>query len=316
MPGLADPPFIKRYTEPMRSARLQRRDAGLFLAALVLMGGGKDVDAAFRWLTAKAGGGHVVVVRASGTDAYNPYILKLGARSVETLIIKTPEEARDPQTLDKIRHADALWIAGGDQWNYVGTWRPSPVRDALQFLIDHNVPFGGTSAGLAVLGQYSFTAEKDSVTSAQALADPYHERVAIGADFLRIPILKGIITDSHFVTRDRMGRLLVFLSRILVEHEGSDARAIAIDERTAALIEGSGTVSIEGAGPVFFLRAATKPEVCRPGVPLTVRGISVYRAKAGAAFDLKTWTGTGGTAYELSVENGVVRSTQPGGSAY
>ena len=300
----------------MRRERTQRRGAGLFLAGLVLMGGGKDVDAAFRWLTAKAAGGHVVVVRASGTDAYNPYILKLGARSVETLIIKTLEEARDPQTLDKIRHADALWIAGGDQWNYIGTWGRSPVRDALQSLIDRNIPFGGTSAGLAVLGQYSFTAEKDSISSAQALANPYHQRVASGADFLRIPILKGIITDSHFVTRDRMGRLLVFLSRILVDHATSDARAIAIDERTAALVESSGAVSIEGEGPVFFLRAATRPEVCRPGVPLTVRGISVYRAKTGASFDLKQWTGTGGTAYELSVENGVVRSTQAGGSLY
>ena len=245
----------------MPNKRIQKPGTGLLLAGLVLMGGGKDVDAAFRWLIGKAVGGHVMVVRASGTDAYNPYILKFGAQSVETLIIKTPQEARDPQTLDKIRHADALWIAGGDQWNYVGTWGPSPVRDALQSLIDRNVPFGGTSAGLAVLGQYSFTAEKDSITSAQALANPYHERVAIGTDFLRIPILKGIITDSHFVTRDRMGRLLVFLSRILVEHEGSDARAIAIDERTAALVEPSGVVSIEGDGPVFFVRAVTRPWV-------------------------------------------------------
>ena len=75
-------------------------------------------------------------------------------------------------------------------------------------------------------------------------------------------------------------------------------------------------MSIEGQGPVFFLRAAIRPEVCRPGMPLTVRGISVYRAKAGATFDLRNWTGGSGTAYELSVENGVVRSTQPGGSLY
>jgi len=303
----------------MQSERMRKSNACWFLAGLVLMGGGKDVDAAFRWLIAKAGGGHVVVVRASGTDAYNPYILKLGASSVETLIIKTPDEARDPQTLDKIRHAGALWIAGGDQWNYVGAWGSSPVRDALQSLIDHNIPFGGTSAGLAVLGQYSFTAEKDSITSAQALADPYHERVTIGTDFLRIPILKGIITDSHFVTRDRMGRLLVFLSRILMDHQGSgappDARAIAIDERTAALVEPSGAVSIEGESAVYFLRATAKPEVCHPGLPLTVRGISAYRATAGATFDLRKWTGTGGTGYGLAVENGVVRSTQPGGSS-
>lgn len=117
----------------MSRQRTPNPGASLFLAGLVLMGGGKDVDAAFRWLIAKAGGGHVVVVRASGTDAYNPYIQKLGARSVETLFIKTPEDARDPQTLDKIRHADALWIAGGDRGitSAPGALRPSATRSNL-----------------------------------------------------------------------------------------------------------------------------------------------------------------------------------------
>src|ERR1051325_6452442 len=40
---------------------------------LVLMGGGTDVDAAFQWMCQRAGGGDFVVIRTSGTDAYNPY---------------------------------------------------------------------------------------------------------------------------------------------------------------------------------------------------------------------------------------------------
>src|SRR5690349_15264404 len=38
---------------------------------VVLMGGGKDVDAAFQWMMGRSGGGDVVIIRASGTDAYN-----------------------------------------------------------------------------------------------------------------------------------------------------------------------------------------------------------------------------------------------------
>src|SRR5947199_356062 len=83
--------------------------------------------------------------------------------------------------------AGALFIAGGDQWNYVRVWGASPMRDAMQSVVDRGAPVGGTSAGLAVLGQFVYTAEKDTVTSAQALADPYHERVTVGEDFLRIP---------------------------------------------------------------------------------------------------------------------------------
>lgn len=276
----------------------------------VLMGGGKDVDSAFEWLIRKSGGGDIVVIRASGADGYNPYINGLGhVDSVESLVIATPEAARDPFVLDRIRKAEALFIAGGDQWNYVRVWGASPVRAAVQELIDRGVPVGGTSAGLAVLGQFVFTAEKDTVTSEQALANPYHERVTVGDEFVHIPALAGVITDSHFVKRDRMGRLLVFLARILQDGRAKEARAIAIDERTAASVEPSGQATIVGDGPVYFVRAASRPEVCKAGVPLTFGAIEVDRMKAGGAFDLKKWSGPGATHYQLSVKNGVVTSS-------
>jgi cyanophycinase-like exopeptidase len=66
-------------------------------AGLVLMGGGTDVDAAFQWMIGKMGGGDFVVIRATGTDAYNPYIYGLGTvDSVETIIIKNRAAASDP----------------------------------------------------------------------------------------------------------------------------------------------------------------------------------------------------------------------------
>ncbi|HEX8618930.1 MAG TPA: peptidase, partial [Thermoanaerobaculia bacterium] len=42
-------------------------------AGTVLMGGGSDVAAAFQWMIGKSGGGDFVVIRATGTDAYNPW---------------------------------------------------------------------------------------------------------------------------------------------------------------------------------------------------------------------------------------------------
>jgi cyanophycinase len=282
-----------------------------------LVGGGKDQDSVFRWFLERSGGGDVVVLRASGADGYNPYMKGLAAiDSVESLVVATPEAARDPFVADRIRKAEALFIAGGDQWNYVRVWNHSPVSEAIQYLIDRGVPVGGTSAGLAVLGEYSFTAEKDTVTSAQALADPFHERVTVGSDFLRIPALQGIITDSHFHARDRMGRTLVFLARMLEAGNRKDARAVAIDERTAALTEANGRIAVDGEGSVYFVRARKAAEVCRPGVPLTFHGVSVYRVGKGSGFDLKTWTGRGGTAYLLDVDKGTIRSTQAGGGVY
>src|SRR4051812_16292144 len=158
----------------------------------VLAGGGKDQDAAMRWFLDRSGGGDVVILRSSGANGYNGYLKNLAeVDSVETLLLNTAESARDAAVVEKIRNAEALFIAGGDQWNYFKLWRGAPAGEAIQFLIDRGVvPVGGTSAGLAVLGEYVFTAEHDTVTSAQALANPYHEGVTVGTNFLRIAPLK------------------------------------------------------------------------------------------------------------------------------
>jgi cyanophycinase len=307
----ADPPYKYYLTGDATDVQTATK------AGFALIGGGKDPDPAFRWFLERAGGGDVVVIRSSGSDGYNPYMMGLAhPNSVESIVIASPEAARDPFVAERILHAEALFIAGGDQWNYIRLWNHTPVGQAIQTLIDKGVPVGGTSAGLAVLGEYFFSAEHDSVTSPQALANPYDERVQIGSGFLHIPALGGIITDSHFHSRDRMGRTLVFLSRMREDGRMAEARAIAIDERTAALTEKDGRVAVTGEGNVYFVRTRNEAEVCRPGRPLTARGVEVYRVPSGGDFDLKAWTGHGGTAYTLDVENGVVRSSQPGGSIY
>jgi cyanophycinase len=79
--------------------------------------------------------------------------------------------------------------------------------------------------------------------------------------------------------------------------------------------DGKGTVVGTGKG-AYFMRPTQAPETCESGVALTFRNISVYRVKAGGHFDLTSWTGDGGTAYSLSVEQGKIVSTQAGGGVY
>jgi hypothetical protein len=64
------------------------------------------------------------------------------------------------------------------------------------------------------------------------------------------------------------------------------------------------------------MRARKPAEASRSGLPLTLYGVAVYRVSKGGDFDLKTWTGHGGVAYALDVENGAIRSTQAGGGIY
>lgn len=288
-----------------------------------MMGGGSDLDEAFRWLCEKANGGDFLILRTRGDDDYNSYVNGLcKLNSVATLIIPDRAAAQDPTVSDIIRHAEAVFIAGGDQARYVNFWRGTPVQDALNAGIASGKPIGGTSAGLAILGEFSYGALNDppddsSLTSAEALRDPFFTRITLVRNFLEIPLLHNTITDSHFAKRDRLGRSLVFLARLAQDGWSQNLREIAIDEKSALLVEADGKARTVGSGKgVYFLRPTETPAKCQKGVPLTFHNISVYKASSGARFDLATWTGEGGSSYMLSVDRGMVESTQPGHVMY
>ena len=287
-----------------------------------LMGGGDDLDEAFKWMCERAGGGDFVVLRASGDEDYNPYIQGLcKLNSVATFILTSRAAAQNPFVADAIRHAEAVFIAGGDQAHYINWWMDTPVQQALNEAIQRGVPIGGTSAGLAVQGEFVYSAQGDSpndkdLNSPQTLANPYHPRVTIVHAFLKNPLLKNVITDTHFAARDRMGRSLVFMARILQDGKAREIRDIAVDERTSVLLDPDGHAVVVGAGHAYFMQSTQAPEVCKPVTPLTFRGIAVRSLAAGQRFDVALWRSNDGVSYTLSVEAGVVKSSLPDGSIY
>lgn len=286
---------------------------------LVLMGGGTDVDAAFQWMCQRAGGGDFVVIRTTGTDAYNPYIQQLCPQmdSVETIIITSVTGANSTYVSSHIQNAEALWIAGGDQSTYVDLWRGTAVQTGVNFLLNSKLaPVGGTSAGLAVLSQFIYTGALGSVTSSQALANPFHRYVTLDRDLFQSSLGVNKLYDSHFVTRDRMGRSLVFLARIVNNGWAAQPRAIGIDEETALLVLPTGAATMVGVGAAYFLQAPGPAQVLADKTPLTYLNIGVYKVPQGGTFNLSSWTGTGGVAYTLNVNNGSLISTQAGGSIY
>ncbi|HXZ31763.1 MAG TPA: cyanophycinase [Terriglobales bacterium] len=292
------------------------------IAGFALMGGGSDLEPAFKWLCDRARGGDFLILRARGDDAYNSYINGLcHANSVATLIIPDATAARDPRVAEIIRNAEAIFISGGDQARYIKGWMDSPVQRELNDAIARGVPIGGTSAGLAVLGDYVYSAENDkpnepNLSSNQALADPFNNRVKVRREFLQIPLFRHVLTDTHFKARDRMGRTITFLARIVEDGWSRNPHAIAVDEKTTVLVDGNGKASVVGSSSAYFLSVNELPKVCVSGMPLTFNNISVYRLKAGGRFDVSNWRGDGGVAYSVSAEQGVIHSSQPGGAIY
>lgn len=220
-----------------------------------LMGGATENDNAMKWLLQKANGGDVIVLRSTGSDGYNNYLysgLGISVNSVETLVITSDAGAINPYVLDKVANAEMIWIAGGDQFNYVSYFKDNALEDLINNHINvKNAPIGGTSAGMAILGNHYFSAQNGSVTSTQATSNPYHPNITIGSnDFISIPILNNVITDTHFDNPDRKGRLMTFLGRLKSVSNGN-VYGVACNEYTAVCSDALGNTQVFGDYPNY-----------------------------------------------------------------
>ena len=209
---------------------------------LMLIGGADWSKPAWRWFADKAGGGHLVILRASQDGSDGEWLMDnvSGLTSVQTLVFSDRRASFDPQVGDILSHADGVFIAGGDQSNYVRFWKDTPVAAVLNAHVASGRPIGGTSAGLAILGGTGYGAlATEAVDSPEALADPMGEKVTLVSDFLTVPFLANVITDTHFSERDRLGRLIGFVAQARATGNG-EAIGLGIDEDSALCVDGNG----------------------------------------------------------------------------
>lgn len=196
-------------------------------------------------------------------------------------------------------------------------WSGTEVQKGVNYLLNtKRAPVGGTSAGLAVLSQFVYTGENGSAKSSETLMNPFHNYVTIERDLFKSASGTGLLYDSHFVSRDRLGRSLTFLAHIAKNGWSKKPRAVGVSDRTAVLVLPGGSATVVGEGAVYFLQAHGPAKTLAGNTPLTYLNIDTYKVSASGIFDLSKWKGSGGVAYTLNVEKGVVTSTQSGGSLY
>lgn len=221
---------------------------------LLLMGGGdRNVDA-MKWFFAKAGNGHIVVISASyGQEIGKEFYKEIGGiQSAEIFVFHARSQAYDKKILDRLRKADGIFIAGGDQARYVRYWRGTPVAEILDAHVAAGKPLAGTSAGLAMQGEKLYGAMDDgSIKSPQALADPLGPANTIEGDFLHLALLKGIVTDTHFKERERLGRLFAFVAKAQIGRDPAlpAMLGLGVDESAALAVEPDGTGRIYATAP-------------------------------------------------------------------
>lgn len=259
--------------------------------AMMLMGGGEWVPEAFQWWLQRAGHGRVVILRASGADDLQERLYRGigGAAAVQTLVFDSRRAADDPAVLRVLAAADAIFIAGGDQSRYIRFWKGTALNAALNAHVRAGRPIAGTSAGLAILGGYSYGAlDGGSVTSERALRDPMGSAVTLDNDFLTLPYLSNVVTDTHFGKRDRLGRLIVFVARAARQAGRDDMVGIGVDEDTALCVEadGRGRVLSNDDGYAWLVMPRHTAERLRDGEPLDFHAIPVTGVGSGSLLHL------------------------------
>jgi len=118
--------------------------------------------------------------------------------SVTTILCQNSKASNDPTVLEAIQNAETIFFAGGDQNEYYTFWSNTEVQKIVQSKISKQT-IGGTSAGLAILGNWVYTASEGSAVSDEVLVNPYDKYMAnLEKAFLNIPFMSSIITDTHF----------------------------------------------------------------------------------------------------------------------
>lgn len=245
------------------------------------------------------------------------------ARSVTSVNITTREQALDPRIASIISGADAIWFGGGDQSLYQSIFFGTPLFSALANASSSTVAIGGTGAGMAMLGQAAYiNLPWDSVKSRFATQQPLSPRVQLMTQGTQLPFtgltnvpnapLGGIVTDTHFSSRDRMGRLVTFVTR-------SGTRGLGVDESTGLLISSVRNEwkwTVFGEGNIYLVSAANSKDVPKyqDGGRLTYGPLNVTRIRAGATTTQAAALAS--PSYRIFVSQGSLYTTENGGRLY
>jgi cyanophycinase-like exopeptidase len=240
----------------------------------------------------------------SQTPECDTIITLNNVNSCETVTIPKTSLANDPGATEAINDAEIVYFAGGNQCNYVG-WKGSTVYNAAKNVVARGGGMGGGSAGLAIQGEYVYDGCAGSVLSSEALSNPYHRYISFTYDYFNWQNLEQIITDSHLVERDRIGRLMAFVARQIQDGKTTAAYGVGIDTGSVFVIDKNGLGALYGNVAYVVLGDHT-PENCTSGQPLTFSNYKIWKVTAGGAYNFANRPTTG--YYLRSVTDGVISS--------
>ena len=234
---------------------------------LVIGGGTRPPDVVKRFVEWSGGPESriLIITWASGVPEASFEALKKdfspqNPRAVEHAAMRPLDAEKRARFIQQLRTATAIFFSGGDQNRIMDVLADEELLKLIRAKYTSGTPFGGTSAGAAVMSDPMMTGDADL-----KILDGSKVGVRKG-----LGLIPNVIFDQHFLVRQRHNRLFGLIMK------NPTMLGIGIDEDTAVLIEDNRHLTVDGKTRAMFVDFET-----RKGIFL------VQFLKSGEKFDLK-----------------------------
>lgn len=210
-------------------------------------------------------------------EAYINAFGKLGNQHVKLMHIKTREDAKNPEYIERIRNCDGVMFTGGNQLRLSTIFGGTEILNILHQRYHHeDFIIAGTSAGAMAMSNTMIY----QGSSSQALLKG-EVKITTGLAFI-----KNVIIDSHFDKRGRFGRLATAVA------SNPGCIGIGLGEDTGVLIAEGRYLEIIGSTHVTIvdgheIRHSNIADL-QDGSPISIENLKVHFMTKGNRYDLQT----------------------------
>ncbi len=202
----------------------------------------------------------------------------LGATNVDVLYIEKREQATDPEVIARLKAADVVMFTGGDQLRLTSILGGTPFDELLLHKYQNeDFIYAGTSAGAAAASNNMIY----QGSSSEALLKG-EVKITSG-----LGLIDGVIIDTHFVQRGRIGRLfqaVVGNPKVL---------GIGLGEDTGLLITNGKQMEAIGSGLVILVDGReikdTNLTQIELGEPISINHLVTHVMSKNDTFNLDTF---------------------------
>lgn len=214
---------------------------------LFVVGGGKRPADGMKKFVEWSGGPNaklLMITWASGVPdesfaALNRDFSPFKPASIEHAATRPLDADKRSKFIGQLRDATGIFFSGGDQNRIMDVLADEELLRLIREKYAKGTPFGGTSAGAAVMSDPMMTGEAD-------LKKLDGSKVGVRKG---LGLLPNVIFDQHFLVRQRHNRLLGLMM------QNPKMLGIGIDEDTAVLVEDNRKLTVVGETKVLFVHA-------------------------------------------------------------